>query len=672
LRLNPSAVRSSQPFRPYLDCGPQKRLGYFPCRNPSLVPCFPKPTYTPTRSEIGTPSQVSRESLATPVAASSILMAIFFILITLVSHALAEQLAAESALSDNKAFTSLVTDTAVQNQADISASRKESNDFSDDVIGLEAFAEGAVSIAVLILFTVSGRSSLGFAQRFWCKVCPASGLCLQNRSRMPSKVVEEATPSSSKLGTKPEKKLATKSSMKPAMKPVKLTPTAATDTINAFQKARSAQVAPRMGVASGNRGALNSETDALAAAVRSGYAADLPRLLRAAQRRLCLADNGGACGEAQSGRLLLSALRVCVARHCFHEGLVAYDQMASQIGAGCGAIWSMLLYSAVEAGTYQRCPAFYERIRNFAPPSCHDYVNMVRYHSQRRDTQGLRSLLLDLRALGCEVTVLARNRGLAAASQSGCPALAEVLLDAAFDPCGAPLDAIGFNTLMKGRARLGQLAKCLELKADMERMGVVPSEVTFGILLDACVKSRDLPAARDIFAGLVGNGLQPNAVHYTTLIKGLVAGGCLGEATAVLRKMRATPSAGGRGQTCGPDIVTYSTLVKAHADQGDVQTALCVLEDMLAQGIKPDLIIFNAVLGGAGNAQEVRSVLMKLATCGLQASGSTLAIALRALLACGAAGEAEELLSTAVERLGVKPERRLFEQLEQAAGNPSQ
>merc|ERR1719478_1580927 len=181
---------------------------------------------------------------------------------------------------------------------------------------------------------------------------------------------------------------------------------------------------------------------------------------------------------------------------------------------------------------------------------------------------------------------------------------------------------------MKYNARAGRLPRCFELREEMFAKGLEPSEVTFGILLDACVGARELDYARKVFDDLCSSGLQLNVVHCTTFIKGLVGAGKLDEAAGVLREM--AHSSGVK-----PDLITYSTIVKAYADIGDVASALKMLAQMLEEGVRPDEIIYNSVLTGCCvfplKPAHVMRTFETLISLGLKPTTTTLSILLKAL-----------------------------------------
>merc|ERR1719171_3447072 len=226
------------------------------------------------------------------------------------------------------------------------------------------------------------------------------------------------------------------------------------------------------------------------------------------------------------------------------------------------------------------------------------------------------------------------------------------------------MDAVAYNTLMKGHLRLSHFEKVFGLREQMVTQGIQLTEVTYGILLDACVSAGDFGMAKAVFEDLRSSGLRLNSVHCTSFIKGLVAGGQLQQAGVLLQDMLKSPNT-------APDLVTYSTLVKAYADRGDVESAVRAVDQLMAQGITPDEIVFNSVLTACSvqtpEPATVIELLQSLVRRGLRPSSATLSIVLKALALKGAWEESLKLLKEAPSKFGTKPEQRLFSQLAQAS-----
>jgi len=409
-----------------------------------------------------------------------------------------------------------------------------------------------------------------------------------------------------------------------------------------------------------------SENDVLAAAVRAGKSRDLPRLLDAAKSRAIAEGIEGLSLQHVMAQYVLSALRSCASRRCFREALDAYDYAADYIGRGCCSTWSLLLYSAVEAKEFARCQDIFEKLCQSGTPSGNDFVNVVRYHAMHlRNATKLKNAIAVMQDTGFCLDVISRNRAIAVCTSNAALDLAEFL--ATRDACASAMDAVGYNTLMKGYAQMGDFARCFQIYSTMHGDGCSPSEITFGIMLDACIDATALDRARQVFEDLRNSGLQLNVVHYTTFMKGLTIAGQLGEATQILDEMLASP-------TTKPDLVTYSTLVKAYADSGKVMDAIRIIERMFAQSITPDTIILNMVLTGCCatpmEPAQIFHVYKWLSHHGLQTSTTTLSILVKALAKNNAFAEALNLLDEAVQRFNIWPEARLYTQLAQACAKP--
>eukprot|EP00971_Amphidinium_carterae_P345348 6486264-Amphidinium_carterae.1 len=251
---------------------------------------------------------------------------------------------------------------------------------------------------------------------------------------------------------------------------------------------------------------------------------------------------------------LYSAAKACASRRCFLEALLAYDAVTAYIGEGTSSLWSVLLYCSVEAEDFRRCPQLYLCLQRQGVPSGHDFVNMVRYYVHNRDPSGLRGFKL---ASAVQLDELIESRSLAVCAAAGARECAEALV------CdGDALGEVAYNTLLKCYMTAGQLDQCLDLWGEMERSGSRPSAATYGILLDACVRMKDVERATMVFNVALESGVLVTADLYTTFIKGLVKAGELLHAWEIVRKMRET-------SVLAPELSTCSALLKAHADLGD-------------------------------------------------------------------------------------------------------
>jgi pentatricopeptide repeat protein len=287
---------------------------------------------------------------------------------------------------------------------------------------------------------------------------------------------------------------------------------------------------------------------------------------------------------------------------------------------------------------------------------------MLRCYIGAQDIDGLRVTLGTLHKAGQFINAFTLNRALAACGGSVASLdLAEELVSSGI--CAEGLDSVGYNSLMKCNARAGRFERCFQLRAEMLAKGIELSEITYGILLDACVVAKELDHARIVFDDLCGSGLQLNVVHCTTFIKALAGAGQLDEASRVLQEMS-------RSTGVKPDLIAYSTIVKAHAEKGNVSSALRMLEEMLQAGVNPDEIVFNSVLSACTvfplKCADVLRTFEALVRNGMKPTTTTISITLKALMLTDAYDLALKLLDEAPEKFRIVLEPRLYMQLARA------
>eukprot|EP00927_Polykrikos_kofoidii_P059661 TRINITY_DN54802_c0_g1_i1.p1 TRINITY_DN54802_c0_g1~~TRINITY_DN54802_c0_g1_i1.p1 ORF type:complete len:866 (+),score=127.43 TRINITY_DN54802_c0_g1_i1:64-2598(+) len=395
--------------------------------------------------------------------------------------------------------------------------------------------------------------------------------------------------------------------------------------------------------------------------VRKGRMTELPHQLNIVCEREAKRHGADtrAC-EEHVRQHLLRVLRTCASVQQYAAALHAYDHIKDRIGAGCPSTWSLLLYMTVEAGAYDRGEEFYQRL--FAggegKPTGMDVVNMVRCLVYTKDEIGLRNLLSSAHIAGVDLDSTVRNRCMTACCSEGAFLMAEMIVESkAF---ATPMDAIGYNCLIKSFARRGRLKRCFELQKSMRENGVEPSDMTFGILLDACINARKFDMALEICEDYNSRGHSLNTVHLTTIIKGLASSGQLSTAETLLRGMK-------KSMNVDPDIVTYQILVKAYTDRGQVSEALNLFDVMQEDNIKPDSLMCEALIVGCclkGLGASSSRILDALARAKVRPSQSSLCVILWTFAQRKAWKDALDLLHELPSKFGgLSPGAALYAQL---------
>lgn len=370
-----------------------------------------------------------------------------------------------------------------------------------------------------------------------------------------------------------------------------------------------------------------------------------------------------------------SVLKLFASKHHFAQCLMVYEHFKEELPLD-KTVLSCIAFAATESSDTDTAMEVFEKMRS-GKAQCElsgkDYVNLFRIFAKRGDSNGAIELLRSL--VGTEIpldTVLVNIVLSACISAGEIPRARSILNEAktgAFG--GVPVDVVSFNTVMKGYATGGKIDTCFELIAEMQEHAVVPDDITYGILLDACIADNDLNKANEVLDKLIKSGVSLNTVLYTTFMKGFVRANMLDRAMSLYETMKANAKQkdqnGGAGEqppAAKPDLITYSILIKAHCDKRNMEVALNLLEDMLQSGYQPDDIVLNHLLEGCchvGNADLGVHLFTDMVASGkIKPSVYTLATMVKLYGKCGRCDDAVNLVGKMEEQFGLKPSVVIF------------
>jgi len=348
---------------------------------------------------------------------------------------------------------------------------------------------------------------------------------------------------------------------------------------------------------------------------------------------------------------------------------MAFDSASTQALSLSGVVddpefWSSILLSAVEQGEHARVKILWKHLKLAGKPAAQDYVCKARAASALHDWEGSLRIVKNMHEQGLPMDSAACNLALGACVAAGKIKEGILILDLMEqDDSRNNKDVAAYNALMKGLATNNDLDGALKLQARMQDRGVEPTQVTFGILLDACVNQGDLEKAGAVFQDMITRGCPMNTVLYTTLIKGLARAGRVDKAMEVYEHMV-------EEGTTKPDTIMFSVLIKANCDTGRMEEALHLLDSMIALGYRPDEIVFNNLLVGCGRDSNLRlghKLLDDMKRLGVQPSHATASILIKLYAKCHVLDDAQHLLTHMPEELGLEAEPRLYAQLVHAS-----
>merc|ERR1719191_946195 len=135
---------------------------------------------------------------------------------------------------------------------------------------------------------------------------------------------------------------------------------------------------------------------------------------------------------------------------------------------------------------------------------------------------------------------------------------------------------------MKGYSHQKRFDKCWRMYQEMIEEGMQSqfSSVTYNTLIDACARCGEIGRAPTVLEDMVRQGVEPNLVSYSAVLKGYCQENKLDKAFELLETMK-------RSKHVQPDELVYNTLLDGCARQGLLERGKKVFEEMQDVGIAP-------------------------------------------------------------------------------------
>ncbi|XP_037445086.1 pentatricopeptide repeat-containing protein At1g02060, chloroplastic-like [Triticum dicoccoides] len=244
------------------------------------------------------------------------------------------------------------------------------------------------------------------------------------------------------------------------------------------------------------------------------------------------------------------------------------------------------------------------------------------------------------------------NSLLAALLRRGRTRAANAVLAAFLRSPRATPDAATLNTLLHGLStaspRPSPPALVRLFRFLPETYAFAPDAISYNSLLSALCRAGDLQAARKLFDKMrVGEkdckaSVSPNVITYTTMIKAYCVRGLADEALAVFNMMAADGVA--------PNRITYNTMIQGFCEAGRMELVKGLLE---TDSFKPDTCTFNTLMSahcGEGRIREAMEVFGQMAELHVSRDSASYSTVIRALCENREFVKAEALVDELLEK----------------------
>ncbi|KAK0573187.1 hypothetical protein LWI29_004132 [Acer saccharum] len=166
--------------------------------------------------------------------------------------------------------------------------------------------------------------------------------------------------------------------------------------------------------------------------------------------------------------------------------------------------------------------------------------------------------------------------------------------------CDLTQDIILYNIMIDGYVKVGNIGEALQLYNQIIEKRITPSIVTFNSLIyGLCKNGMVAEARRWLLENIMLHGLEPSTVTYTILMNAYCEEGNMHCLFKLLEEMRA--------KAIGPSHITYTVVIKGLCKQWKLQEAIRLLEDMYAEGLTPDQITYNTIIQCFCKAKDIKT-----------------------------------------------------------------
>lgn len=141
------------------------------------------------------------------------------------------------------------------------------------------------------------------------------------------------------------------------------------------------------------------------------------------------------------------------------------------------------------------------------------------------------------------------------------------------------------------------------LLTQMQVESVLPDEVTFVAILDACANQGALTNGRKTHALCLNSGLDSDVVVGTALVNMYGKCGDSEEASKVFQKLVVQ------------DVVSWSAMIAAHSQHGNSEDAVQLFQQMQLEGVVPNLITVVSVLDSCAVLDEGKRIHAYIVGC---------------------------------------------------------
>mmetsp|Transcript_10703 Transcript_10703/g.30312 ORF Transcript_10703/g.30312 Transcript_10703/m.30312 type:complete len:543 (+) Transcript_10703:1-1629(+) len=212
-------------------------------------------------------------------------------------------------------------------------------------------------------------------------------------------------------------------------------------------------------------------------------------------------------------------------------------------------------------------------------------------------------------------------------------------------------NAVTYGCMIDACVKCGHLEKAVEIFKGMRKAGKHRNTILYTTLIKGYGLEKDLPSALELFREMPREGVPYNTITYNSMLEACVKCGELATAEGLLREMTGPESA------LEPDLITFSTLLKGYCQVGDLDKALRTTEAIKARGLRCDELVYNTLMDGCVKANDITAgvgLFEEMVQSGMRPSAITHSILARLYQRAGYEEDASEAVAQLYQHHGIE------------------
>lgn len=243
------------------------------------------------------------------------------------------------------------------------------------------------------------------------------------------------------------------------------------------------------------------------------------------------------------------------------------------------------------------------RLRKRVPvKGAQTFGSIIRAYGCVRDLSGVQETWNDMRSRGISPTSITLGCTVEALASNGDPEAAHALThEMLADEHTRPLvNAVIYCSVLKGFSHQKRFDRVWTVYEEMiaGRFQGQFTSVTYNTLMDACARCGEISRAPKLLEDMVRQGIEPNLVTYSAVLKGYCQENRLDKAFELLDTMRMSSHV-------KPDELTYNTLLDGCARQGCYERGMQVFAQMQEASVKPSNFTLSVLVKLANRGRRL-------------------------------------------------------------------